>query len=356
MLEETGYDMSHLLDPNAFVEVFFDGKKHKLYIVSGLDPETTAFAPQAKFVSARPSTLRPLLRPRYLPPQPPTPNAPRRNVSPFGPAAPRPPCNSPACAVAAPHVRCASHDLPQEIGAYAWHRVWELPSTRAESDQTYTTEEGKRHSFYAVWPFIKPLRRWIKQKRSGGAQPVGSGKGRAKAAPGAGTQQQQQQQQVGKQQQATKGAAAAPVAASTPPPPVASSSTGSAQPLASTRSPSSSSMQQLMAQASPFSYQALMPPTAPSSSLPTTPATLQPRPSAAAAAAPSSSHAAPVMPMMSSGSAAASGVVGLAPHLAAGQATGMALRPPQSSGSSMPAAWAAFRLDRAAIMQSFPVL
>lgn len=86
-----------------------------------------------------------------------------------------------------------------QIGAFAWHRVWELPASRAEADQVYLTDEGKKHSFYAVWPFIKPLRRWVQQKRREQSGKGGGGKGKGgggagKAAAAAAAQQQQQQE------------------------------------------------------------------------------------------------------------------------------------------------------------------
>lgn len=51
VLEETGYDIRPGVDHTNFVEMWSDGKKHKLYIVAGLDPTTQEFEPHSKFVS-----------------------------------------------------------------------------------------------------------------------------------------------------------------------------------------------------------------------------------------------------------------------------------------------------------------
>lgn len=53
----------------------------------------------------------------------------------------------------------------KEIGALAWHVVNELPMTKEQSAMVYHTEEGTRHKFFRVYPYIKQLRRWIKNKR-----------------------------------------------------------------------------------------------------------------------------------------------------------------------------------------------
>jgi hypothetical protein len=50
-LEETGYNIEHLVDQNAFIQAKgHTGKEHKLFIVVGLDPDTAAFAPQTNGV------------------------------------------------------------------------------------------------------------------------------------------------------------------------------------------------------------------------------------------------------------------------------------------------------------------
>ena len=54
----------------------------------------------------------------------------------------------------APHVR-------YEIGAFGWHLVGHLPASWDESKHQFVTEEGARHRFFNVWPYIKPLRAWI---------------------------------------------------------------------------------------------------------------------------------------------------------------------------------------------------
>ncbi len=51
VMEETGIDVEHLLNPDHVLEVTADGKLCTLFIVSGIDPDTTAFAPQTQGVS-----------------------------------------------------------------------------------------------------------------------------------------------------------------------------------------------------------------------------------------------------------------------------------------------------------------
>lgn len=54
----------------------------------------------------------------------------------------------------APHVR-------GEIGAFGWHLIEHLPSSKAESKNLYVNESGNRHRFFNVWPYMKKLRNWI---------------------------------------------------------------------------------------------------------------------------------------------------------------------------------------------------
>ncbi|KAH7617923.1 putative mRNA-decapping enzyme subunit 2 [Nannochloris sp. 'desiccata'] len=84
----------------------------------------------------------------------------------------------------APHVR-------GEIGAYGWHVVAHLPATWEEGKQLFVNTEGGRHKFFNVWPYMKPLRAWIKKAKRRG--------------------QPQQQQQVGA---VVSSAVISPVAAS----------------------------------------------------------------------------------------------------------------------------------------------
>ncbi len=52
VLEETGVDVEALIDANAFIEAKGQNDKlHKLFIVAGINPETTAFAPHLAGVS-----------------------------------------------------------------------------------------------------------------------------------------------------------------------------------------------------------------------------------------------------------------------------------------------------------------
>ncbi|KAL3162388.1 hypothetical protein ABBQ32_010064 [Trebouxia sp. C0010 RCD-2024] len=53
----------------------------------------------------------------------------------------------------------------KEIGALAWHLVNELPMTKEQSAMVYHTEAGTRHKFFRVYPYIKQLRRWVKNKQ-----------------------------------------------------------------------------------------------------------------------------------------------------------------------------------------------
>ncbi len=51
VLEETGYDIEALVDENNYIELMLEGKRNKLYIVAGLDPDSAQFAPKCKGVS-----------------------------------------------------------------------------------------------------------------------------------------------------------------------------------------------------------------------------------------------------------------------------------------------------------------
>lgn len=51
VLEETGYDIEELVREEDFIELTLDGKRNKLYIVAGLDPNSAQFAPKCKGVS-----------------------------------------------------------------------------------------------------------------------------------------------------------------------------------------------------------------------------------------------------------------------------------------------------------------
>lgn len=51
VLEETGYDIEPLVNENDFIELNLEGKRNKLYIVAGLDPDSAQFAPKCKGVS-----------------------------------------------------------------------------------------------------------------------------------------------------------------------------------------------------------------------------------------------------------------------------------------------------------------
>lgn len=112
VLEETGYDIDGLIRPQDFLEQVLDGKRTRLYIVPGLDPDTQQFAPKCR----------------------------------------------------------------GEIGGYAWHTVADLPCTKEQGSQTYNSADGTKYKFYGVWPFMKRLRAWIKKyQQSGGAAQLASG-------------------------------------------------------------------------------------------------------------------------------------------------------------------------------------
>jgi mRNA-decapping enzyme subunit 2 len=64
-----------------------------------------------------------------------------------------------------------------EIGGLAWHLLADLPSTREAAALSYATPDGVRHRFFRVWPYVRPLRRWIKGykarlKAGGGSVPA----------------------------------------------------------------------------------------------------------------------------------------------------------------------------------------
>ncbi len=98
----------------------------------------------------------------HIRPHPPVPTHPRNT-----PTHPTPPHPTP---IPTPQVR-------KEIGAFAWHSIAELPADREEGSQVYITDSGERHRFFMVWPYVKPLRRWIKnyKRRLSGGDAGGSG-------------------------------------------------------------------------------------------------------------------------------------------------------------------------------------
>jgi len=53
---------------------------------------------------------------------------------------------------------------PGEIGNYAWMPISELPATKNEESAGLFTGDGTRHKCWAIWPFIKPLKAWIKKQ------------------------------------------------------------------------------------------------------------------------------------------------------------------------------------------------
>jgi mRNA-decapping enzyme subunit 2 len=104
VLEETGLDIEGRIVEEDHIEMTVAGKRHKLFIVPGLDPAAAHFAPKCK----------------------------------------------------------------GEIGAYAWHRLADLPASKEEAAQAYVSPDGVRHKFFMVWPFIEPLRRWVRGQGGGG--------------------------------------------------------------------------------------------------------------------------------------------------------------------------------------------
>lgn len=99
--EETGIDIESMLSPEDFIQVTADGKPHTLFIVAGIDPDTTVCAPKTK----------------------------------------------------------------GEIGAYGWHYVKDLPATLDEANQVYMSSSGVKHRFFMVQPFVRPLREWIRNRQ-----------------------------------------------------------------------------------------------------------------------------------------------------------------------------------------------
>ena len=54
-----------------------------------------------------------------------------------------------------------------EIGAFGWHVIGHLPGTWEESRRLFINEQGGRHRFFNVWPYIRPLQKWIGQQQQG---------------------------------------------------------------------------------------------------------------------------------------------------------------------------------------------
>mmetsp|Transcript_27777 Transcript_27777/g.71485 ORF Transcript_27777/g.71485 Transcript_27777/m.71485 type:complete len:259 (-) Transcript_27777:278-1054(-) len=101
VFEETGIDIRDALVEEDFIEINMGEQRIKLYIIPDI-PLSTAFAPQTR----------------------------------------------------------------GEVGAYAWHELKDLPSTKEEfASFQYVSEDGKRHRFFMLWPFIKRVKVYIKQRR-----------------------------------------------------------------------------------------------------------------------------------------------------------------------------------------------
>mmetsp|Transcript_22857 Transcript_22857/g.58241 ORF Transcript_22857/g.58241 Transcript_22857/m.58241 type:complete len:354 (-) Transcript_22857:491-1552(-) len=146
VMEETGMVIDDMIVPEHCIEATMDGKLNKLYIITGLDPETARFAPKVQ----------------------------------------------------------------KEIGAYAWHYVNELPASGHEADQAYLASGGNRHRFFMVQPFVRKLRSWISQQRRRLNMPPATWDptqaGSSAAAAGS---QAAKQRKPGKEQAATAAVAAA---------------------------------------------------------------------------------------------------------------------------------------------------
>jgi len=118
--EETGFDVTPYIEEESSLEFTFRQKNEQLFIITGIDERTAMFQPQAN----------------------------------------------------------------KEISAIEWYPVASLPDAGAagEKDSAHsfgamksTGKDGSK--FYMVWPFVKRLRKWIKQrKRGGGSGGVASGK------------------------------------------------------------------------------------------------------------------------------------------------------------------------------------
>ncbi|PSC69393.1 mRNA-decapping enzyme subunit 2 [Micractinium conductrix] len=160
--EETGLDITDLLNKQDFIDAQLGDQDTRLFIVQGV-PETTHFAPHVRY----------------------------------------------------------------EIGAFGWYLVDHLPASYDESKQAFVNEQGGRHKFFNVWPYIRPLRAWIKKRRQQQRVSVQSG-GKVLVVPVS----------AGKkapQQAATKvaaAAAAAPAASRAAAPPQAAAAQAAAPPPA----------------------------------------------------------------------------------------------------------------------------
>ena len=118
--EETGFDVTPYIEEESSLEFTFRQKNEQLFIITGIDERTAMFQPQAN----------------------------------------------------------------KEISAIEWYPVASLPDAGAagEKDSAHsfgamksTGKDGSK--FYMVWPFVKRLRKWIKQRKRGGSSGgVASGK------------------------------------------------------------------------------------------------------------------------------------------------------------------------------------
>jgi hypothetical protein len=121
-LEETAFDIEPYLQEEDCISKEVMGKRMKLYIIPGVDHLTTQFFPKCKGVSAASTCY---------------------SVSLSHVAA------DPGRGWTAVFV--ALNYMPaQEIGAYAWHLVSDLPATYDEDKQTFISMDGTRHKFFTV--------------------------------------------------------------------------------------------------------------------------------------------------------------------------------------------------------------
>jgi len=142
VLEETGYDIEDLVREEDFIELTLDGKRNKLYIVAGLDPNSAQFAPKCKGVSQNLCHFVVYMRTTawslYLQIEHMSSRCSLSSICRLG---------SRALADTEGHLCFV---CLQEIGGYAWHRVADLPATREEGNQTFMSEDGTKHKFFMV--------------------------------------------------------------------------------------------------------------------------------------------------------------------------------------------------------------
>jgi hypothetical protein len=143
VLEETGCDIEELVREEDFIELTLDGKRNKLYIVAGLDPDSAQFAPKCRGV-------REVLRTTKLMQLKLETTEDSESICRKRMIVPRLQLRLWLIALSALNVPWVLAMPLQEIGGYAWHRVADLPANRDEGGQTFLSEDGVKHKFFMV--------------------------------------------------------------------------------------------------------------------------------------------------------------------------------------------------------------